>query len=157
MARICACCFLLGFGFAAASVQKPGECSSTLRYSWTRRSYQADHRRHCGGRQSVQHHSPQRQDDIDKARFTSPAMGNHETVKYLVVGGDYGYSHNLRVDESKGGREWRLRRCACSLRICVRTQHAHGLDLSIQSAWPRYQRVEHSSFQPVLIRTRSAE
>ena len=114
MARICACCFLLGSGFAAASVQKPGECSSTLRYSWTRRSYQSDHRRHCGGRQSVQHHSPQRQDDIDKARFTSPAMSNRETVKYFVVEGDYGYSHNLRVDTSKGGREWRLRRCACS-------------------------------------------
>ena len=40
-----------------------------------------------------------------------------ETVKYLIVVGDYGYSHNGRSDTSKGKREWRLRRCAFYLRI----------------------------------------
>ena len=73
----------------------------------------------------MQHHSPQRQDDIDKARFTSPAMINHETVKYFVVEGDYADHYNLRVDTSKGGQEWWLRRHAGPTRGSVSTSHMY--------------------------------
>ena len=103
MSRICACCFCWALALLRLLSQRSRECSSTPRYIWTRRSYRADHFRHCGGRHSVQHHSPHQQDDVDKTRFTSPAMGNHETVKYLVVVGDYGYSYS-RVSNTSTGK-----------------------------------------------------
>ena len=61
---------------------------------------------------------------------------SREIVKYIAVVGGYGYNGlqghwysyglNSRYDTPKGWREWRLRRCACSLRIVSDPAHPYA-------------------------------
>ena len=120
MARICVCCLLLGFWLLRLLSQSPenatplqgipGQCYLTEPII----SGTVEGDNPC----SITHHSG----GLMSARRNraSHAKCSHETVKYLVVAGDYGYGCIIGADASKGWQEWRLRRCACYLRMCVR-------------------------------------